>query len=216
MASQDKKKHLPSIKKLEEFRKTSIECAQKINGQLTSILGAAEELWSHVDKKDFFATEQIEMIIRTVDNIQAATSKLELKNDKIHQNQTRSKDARATKKGTRILLAEDDKDNRNILKIMLEKMGYNVDVAKDGLEAWEKFQANKYEVVISDIQMPGLNGIKLLKKIHQKKSEMPVLLITGYSKEEPREMARKEDNIYFLKKPFRKNKLHDVVEEALS
>ena len=81
MGSPEKnKKHLPSIKKLEAFRKLSMECAQSINGKLTSILGAAEELWEHVDKKDFFATEQIGMIIRTVDKIQSATSKRKKEN----------------------------------------------------------------------------------------------------------------------------------------
>src|SRR6056297_88762 len=98
MTSSDKnKRHLPSIKKLEEFRKTSLECAQSINGKLTSILGAAEELWGHVDKKDFFATEQIEMIIRTVDKIKAYTNKLELENAKMMEHETHGADAKAGK-----------------------------------------------------------------------------------------------------------------------
>jgi len=216
-SSDEKKRHLPSIKKLESFRKLSMDCAQSINGKLTSILGAAEELWEHVDKKDFFATEQIEMIIRAVDKIKLSTRKIENENAKITDKDYQAKMERkkAENKGLNILLAEDDMDNRNILQIMLEKMGYNVTVAEDGREAWDIFKNNTFNAVISDIQMPKLTGIQLLKKIHKKEENLPVLLITGYDKEEPREMARKADNIYFLRKPFRRNKLRTVLEESL-
>lgn len=212
-----KKRHLPSIKKLESFRKTSLDCAQSINGKLTSILGAAEELWEHVDKKDFFATEQIEMIIRTVDKIKSSTRQIERENARITRTEQKRKKPKSKSADHKksILLAEDDVDNRSILNIMLEKMGYKVTVAEDGQEAWNKFQKNNFKIVITDIQMPGLSGVELLKKVHKTDSKLPVLLITGYDKNEPREMAKQHDNIYFLRKPFRRNKLREVLEESL-
>ncbi|MCF7884879.1 MAG: response regulator [Candidatus Marinimicrobia bacterium] len=216
-APESKKRHLPSIKKLESFRKTSLDCAQSINGNLTSILGAAEELWGHVDKKDFFATEQIDTIIRTVDKIKSSTRRIEIENAKLSDKKQSSagEKTRLQQEGTKILLAEDDEDNRNVLRIMLESMGYNVTLAKDGREAWTKFESSKFSAVISDIQMPKIGGIELLKKIHKKNSDIPVLLITGFDRKEPVEMAREENNIFFLKKPFRKQKLKSVLEECL-
>jgi len=210
------KRTLPSIKELENFRKTSVDNAQSINEKLTSILGAAEELWEHVDRKDFFATEQIEMIIRTVDKIKSSIRKIEKKNAQIVSDEEEEQET-ATVEGeakAEILLAEDDEDNRNVLKIMMEKMNYDVKVTKNGEQAWQEFNDNNYQALVTDVQMPGLTGLELLEKVHEKDKNTPVVLVTAYDKEAPQEIARRKENVYFIRKPFRKNKLESILEEV--
>jgi len=78
----------------------------------------------------------------------------------------------------RILIAEDDADIRELIRMHLEKDTYQVDTAENGLVAFEKFRAYTYDLVILDIMMPGLNGIELLKNIRNT-SEVPVIMLTA-------------------------------------
>jgi len=78
----------------------------------------------------------------------------------------------------RILIAEDDADIRELIRMHLEKDNYQVDTAENGLVAFENFRAYTYDLVILDIMMPGLNGIELLKNIRST-SEVPVIMLTA-------------------------------------
>jgi sigma-B regulation protein RsbU (phosphoserine phosphatase) len=65
----------------------------------------------------------------------------------------------------RILLVEDEAITREALKDLLENFGYQVDTAEDGKEAWEKFKESKVRLIVTDLLMPGMDGIELCKKI---------------------------------------------------
>jgi len=78
---------------------------------------------------------------------------------------TQSPPALKQAKDFRILLAEDDDISRMIAVKTLSKAGLNLDIAKHGMEAWEKIQQNNYDLLLTDIHMPGLTGIDLTKKI---------------------------------------------------
>ena len=65
----------------------------------------------------------------------------------------------------RILIAEDDHTSRLILKKTLVKLGYDVGAAADGSEAWDAFQRERYQVVITDWMMPGMDGLDLCRRI---------------------------------------------------
>lgn len=78
----------------------------------------------------------------------------------------------------KILIAEDDTDIRELIRMHLEKDDYKVDTAENGLVAFDKFNSERYDLIILDIMMPGLNGIELLRNIRQT-SEVPVIMLTA-------------------------------------
>jgi len=83
----------------------------------------------------------------------------------------------------RVLLAEDDPIGQRIASKQLSKAGMEVDVVGNGESAWEKIQNQSYDLLLTDIRMPGINGIKLTEKIRamEKHSDKPRLLIIGLS-----------------------------------
>lgn len=80
----------------------------------------------------------------------------------------------------RILLAEDDEIMRISVYDSLKKVGWQVDEAQDGLEAAKLFEQNQYNLVISDIRMPGMDGLTLLEKIRQQSPDTEVFIMTAY------------------------------------
>ena len=66
---------------------------------------------------------------------------------------------------TKILLVDDDEINLNSLYELLSEFGYDVITAHDGLEGFQKFAENRFDLVITDIAMPNMNGITLIEKI---------------------------------------------------
>lgn len=79
----------------------------------------------------------------------------------------------------RILLVEDDGDIRRLNAEVLIHSGYRVDSAEDGAVAWTTLQQERYDLVITDNEMPKVTGIDLLMKIHEAKLQLPVIMATG-------------------------------------
>ena len=84
-----------------------------------------------------------------------------------------------TKPPGRILVVEDDRDLRQLNARALIHSGYAVDTAEDGAAGWEALQANRYDLVITDNNMPRLTGIELLKKLCAARMALPVIMATG-------------------------------------
>lgn len=79
----------------------------------------------------------------------------------------------------RILLAEDDLALNQVVKTYLEMKGYYVDSFTDGLKAYESFEENKYDMIISDIMMPGIDGFELAKKVRSINKNISILFMTA-------------------------------------
>ncbi|GEM_PF-3080190 len=81
----------------------------------------------------------------------------------------------------RILLVEDSPTQSRILRDLLERSGYEVEIARDGIEGFERFTRGSFGLVISDVVMPGLNGYDLCRKIKQASDgrNTPVVLVTA-------------------------------------
>ena len=79
----------------------------------------------------------------------------------------------------KILVIEDEKRVADLLKIGLEENGYQVLVAYDGEMGWRLFQSNDFQLIISDIILPKLNGFELCKKIRKADEEIPILMLTA-------------------------------------
>ena len=79
----------------------------------------------------------------------------------------------------KILVIEDEKRVADLLKIGLEENGYQVLVAYDGEMGWRLFQSNDFQLIISDIILPKLNGFELCQKIRKTDEEIPILMLTA-------------------------------------
>ncbi len=101
-----------------------------------------------------------------------------------------------------VLVIDDDLELLEVLEIMMQTLGFEVTRSINGTDGWEQFQKGNFPLVMSDIYMPGLNGVKLMEKIKAEKPETCVILMTGYAnyKELTRDASRQPNA--FLMKPF--------------
>jgi two-component system response regulator PilR (NtrC family) len=116
---------------------------------------------------------------------------------------------------TRILVVDDELSMREFISILLEREGYEVVTAADAATALERLAASTIDLVISDVQMPGLNGLELLARIRESSPETAVLLITAYSTAEQAVEAMKLGAYDYLAKPFKVEEIKVLVRNAL-
>ena len=102
----------------------------------------------------------------------------------------------------KILIVEDDKINRIALKNALTKKGYQVDTAESGSQGGHKIQENDYHLVITDLKLPGFDGIKVLEIAREKNKDCFVIVITGYATVETAVKALKLGAYDYLIKPY--------------
>ena len=100
-----------------------------------------------------------------------------------------------------ILVAEDDFDIINLLKLYLESSGYRVLTARDGEEAWKRIQSEKIDLAILDVMMPKLDGFTLTQKI-RKAYNLPVLLLTAKVEDSDKILGLNLGADDYLTKPF--------------
>lgn len=104
-------------------------------------------------------------------------------------------------KGT-VLIAEDNDTIRKLLSKLLIKNGYAVEAVDNGLDAKKKLAVTEYDLLLSDILMPGLDGIELLKEVRDNFGDIPVILITGNQSIENAKEAIRWGAFDYLTKPF--------------
>lgn len=119
-------------------------------------------------------------------------------------------------KKNRILVVDDDQSMRLALSESLESCGYNIAAAENGSEALSLFRNGKFELVVTDMKMPGMTGIELLRSVKELAPEIPVILITAYGTVGTAVEAMKEGAAEFIMKPFSLDDLEAVVKHVLS
>ena len=117
----------------------------------------------------------------------------------------------------RVLVAEDNDDNRNLARLLLEKAGYHVDFAGNGREALEKCSAFNYDLVFMDIQMPEMDGheaaFQLRKLADYKKT--PIIALTAHGLESDIAKSMSVGMNAHITKPLKKNVLYEALEKWL-
>ncbi|OPY05081.1 MAG: Transcriptional regulatory protein ZraR [Syntrophorhabdus sp. PtaB.Bin184] len=116
---------------------------------------------------------------------------------------------------TNVLVVDDDNHMRIALKESLVRAGYNVALAEDGRKAMVEIDRNIFDLVITDVKMPHLGGIDLLKAIKETSPLMPVILMTGYGTVKDAVQVIKEGAYDYIQKPFNTDMLYSVVRRAL-
>ena len=114
----------------------------------------------------------------------------------------------------RILVVDDEPDLLDVLGALLTDAGWQVDTAPDGRTALGLVDGHRYEVVLSDIDMPGMNGVELLGEIRARDLDVPVLLITGHPRVDTAVEALERGALRYLRKPIRERDLASAVEDA--
>lgn len=115
----------------------------------------------------------------------------------------------------KILIIEDEKGIRALLSAELSLKNYSVDTASDGEEGVGKVKNTKYNLVISDIMMPKMNGLEALKIIKKISPETEVIMITGYATVDNALQSMKDGAYDFIQKPFDMQELFNLIERAL-
>ena len=116
----------------------------------------------------------------------------------------------------RILVVDDQESMRSLLKDMLEVMGYQVTLAEGGEEALSILEQSQFDLVLSDLNMPGMDGAALLKTIKARYAELPVVIITGYGTFHTEKRVMKEGADGYISKPCTLTKIGSTLSSILT
>ncbi len=116
----------------------------------------------------------------------------------------------------KVLLADDDKSLRRVLQFKLEKQGYAVTAVADGAEALEQIRADRWDLLLSDIKMPRVDGIELLEQARALQPDLKIILITAHATVSQAVKAVKLGAFDYITKPFDDDQLFVTVEKALA
>jgi two-component system, NtrC family, response regulator HydG len=114
-----------------------------------------------------------------------------------------------------LLIADDDPGLRESLERTLTREGYRVVLASDGRAALERVQAGGVDLIVTDLRMPGLTGLELLRAAKAIMPDVDVILLTAFGTVEEAVKAMKDGAYDFLTKPFRREQLIKLIDKAL-
>ena len=116
----------------------------------------------------------------------------------------------------RILVAEDDKSLRDVVSEILDFMGFEVALAANGLEALAAFLDRSFDLVLTDLEMPIMDGWRLTQSIKERSPDTPVVWMTGANRGAVLKKMEREPVASVLFKPFRVKDLQNTVTGALA
>jgi two-component system, NtrC family, response regulator HydG len=119
------------------------------------------------------------------------------------------------RKGLRVLLVDDEANARAALKQLLESDGYEVDVASDGAAALERLAELPPDIVVTDLDMPVMDGLRLLEALRERARELPVIVVTGAAEVRSAVVAMRAGAVDYLTKPVDFEELGLAVERAI-
>lgn len=117
-----------------------------------------------------------------------------------------------------ILVVEDSVTSRGLLKAILESAGYEVATATDGMEGWSLLKQSQFDLLVSDIEMPRMDGFALTERIrnHRNFRDLPIVLVTALQSPEDRERGLEAGaNAYIVKSGFDQSNLLDVIRRLI-
>ena len=114
-----------------------------------------------------------------------------------------------------ILLVDDDQEFRKAMKKMFERSGFAVTLAADGREALDILSKNTFDLIISDLRMPNLNGMQLMEELKKKDVKIPVIFITAYGEVESYMDLMNLGAFEYINKPVKGQEILNVARKAL-
>jgi two-component system response regulator AtoC len=117
-------------------------------------------------------------------------------------------------KSTHVLIADDDNNGRRMLEILISKLGCQVSTAPDGEVALEVIRNTSVDLLITDLNMPKIDGLKLLSILREENNDLPVIVITAYGTVESAVAAMKQGAIDFIMRPLNVGQVEVVIKHA--
>jgi len=122
--------------------------------------------------------------------------------------------------GKKILLVDDDAFNILLTRIIIENFGMSVEVAMNGSEGFQKAETGGFDIILTDVQMPEINGMELTRMIRRlpdkQKANVPIVAFTANSATQNLEILKESGINEYLFKPFKENEVYDKILDVLS
>jgi DNA-binding NtrC family response regulator len=115
----------------------------------------------------------------------------------------------------RLLVIDDEEDLRDMLEFILTAQGFEVATVDSGLAAVELARRQRFDLAITDMKMPGMNGIETLTALKELDPSMEVIVATGYASEQTAAECMKRGAYGYLRKPFELSDLRALIARAL-
>lgn len=117
--------------------------------------------------------------------------------------------------GFRILLAEDNITTQNLISILIEQMGFELNIVDNGRLALEFLESNQVDLILMDCQMPAMDGFETTEKLRAKGLQTPIIALTAYARAEDEEECLASGMNDFLSKPFRQSEMRAILKKWL-
>ncbi|MDI1472242.1 MAG: response regulator [Thermodesulfovibrio sp.] len=116
----------------------------------------------------------------------------------------------------KILIVDDEPDMLKLLSMIIrEKTPYEVNTTNNPIEAVQLIKDNDFSLVITDLKMPGIDGLQILEEVKKKDEDIPVIIITAYGTIESAMEAMQKGGFDFITKPFKKEHILFTIEKAI-
>jgi DNA-binding NtrC family response regulator len=116
----------------------------------------------------------------------------------------------------KILIIEDDDEMRSLLKDFVEEEGFEADSVEKGISAFKKLMTESFDLIITDIRMPGYSGLDILPELKRLQPEIPIVVITAFGSEEVYHKALSRGANAYLEKPIHFHKLKELIYDIIS
>jgi CheY-like chemotaxis protein len=115
-----------------------------------------------------------------------------------------------------ILMVEDDIVVQRVLTRILDRGGYSIDVAGSAEDVFYRLNLEEYDLVLTDMHLPGMSGVELVDHLHRDLPDLPVILMTGDPDEAIDRLASRSGTTAVLRKPFANSELLACISAALA
>src|SRR2546425_9857778 len=122
--------------------------------------------------------------------------------------------ANSTPKSPRVLIVDDDAGQRSLLDSFLKSQGFDTVPVASGERALEVLRGGGFNMMISDVRMPGISGLETLRRARQQHAVLPVLLVTAYADIREADGAMRDGAVHYLAKPIDLEELLASVRQA--
>lgn len=140
------------------------------------------------------------------------------RHNQVHYEREVSTSAGQPQEAPLLLVCDDSLVTRELERSILETSGYRVDIAKDGLEGWNKVSTGDFDLAVLDVEMPGLTGLELAKKIRgdERTRDLPVIIMSSLAEDQDRQNAVEAGaDAYIVKGSFNQSNLLSTVERLI-
>ena len=117
--------------------------------------------------------------------------------------------------GPRLLIVDDDAGQRSLLDSFLRSQGFNTTTADSGEAALSALRSQPFDMMISDVRMPGISGLETLRRARQQHAVLPVLLVTAYADIREAVGAMRDGAVNYLTKPIDRTRLIESLVRAV-